>query len=330
MVTGGYVFINKHLLSIAINFGVSASSCIHSAVYSAFRWSIYLKRPKKPNSYYYQIKVRLSIEKNIKYYLKWLEIKNITPGDANQTVFLAYFQEMSETYSPNTLWTKWSMLKSMVTIQEKRDITKLNELEAFLKRKSKNYKPKKVRCITPQKDVFRFLKEAPDEIHLLHKVVLIMGYFGGCRTQELLNMKIVDIEDRHSVIVVNVPESKTGALKKFTVVDDKEFSALPLLRRYTYILAPCRYRKIFLSFRPNRCISQPIGKNMFGKIPSKIAVYLGLPNPSSYTGHCLRCTSATALADAGASSRTNLKRHGGWKSSTVAEGYLEESIALKK
>ncbi|XP_074041682.1 nose resistant to fluoxetine protein 6-like isoform X1 [Leptinotarsa decemlineata] len=53
---------------------------------------------------------------------------------------------LSETYSPNSLWTKWSMLKSMVTIHEKRDITKFNELQAFLKRKSKSYKPKKVCC----------------------------------------------------------------------------------------------------------------------------------------------------------------------------------------
>ncbi|KAJ8912180.1 hypothetical protein NQ315_006147, partial [Exocentrus adspersus] len=244
--------------------------------------------------------------KEYQIYLKWLEIKNITPGDANQTVFLAYFQEMSETYSPNTLWTKWSMLKSMVTIQEKLDITKFNELEAFLKRKSKNYKPKKSAVLCP-KDVVRFLKEAPDEIHLLHK-----------------NSRI---EDRHSVIVVNVPVSKTGASKKFTVVDDKEFSALPLLRRYIS-LRPAGIERFFLSFRQNRCISQPIGKNMFGKIPSKISMYLGLPNPSSYTGYCLRRTSATVLADAGASV-TNLKRHGGWKSSTVAEGYLEESISLK-
>ncbi|XP_074034359.1 uncharacterized protein [Leptinotarsa decemlineata] len=230
------------------------------------------------------------------------------PKDVTETVFLAYFQELSETYSPNSLWTKWSMLKSMVTIHEKRDITKFNELQAFLKRKSTSYKPKKSAVLSP-KDVIRFLKDAPNDIHLLHKVVLIMGYFGGCRSQELLNMKISDIEDRDSVMVVNVPESKTGVSKKFTVVDEKEFSALLLLRQ-------------------NKCTSQPIGKNMFGKIPSKMAMYLGLPNSSSYTGHCLRRTSATALANAGAT-MTNLKRHGGWKSSTVAEGYLEDSIELR-
>ncbi|XP_074029116.1 uncharacterized protein isoform X2 [Leptinotarsa decemlineata] len=96
------------------------------------------------------------------------------PKDVTETVFLAYFQELSETYSPNSLWTKWSMLKSMVTIHEKRDITKFNELQAFLKRKSKSYKPKKSAVLSP-KDVIRFLKDASNDIHLLHKVVFDYG-----------------------------------------------------------------------------------------------------------------------------------------------------------
>jgi integrase len=44
-----------------------------------------------------------------------------------------------------------------------------------------------------------------------------------------------------------------------------------------------------------------------------------------YTGHSLRRTSATLLVDEGGD-LTTLKRHGGWRSSFVAEGYIEESI----
>jgi hypothetical protein len=49
----------------------------------------------------------------------------------------------------------------------------------------------------------------------------------------------------------------------------------------------------------------------------------------SYTGHTFRRTSATLLADSGADLLT-LKRHGGWKSNTVAEGYVEDSVCQKK
>jgi hypothetical protein len=55
-------------------------------------------------------------------------------------------------------------------------------------------------------------------------------------------------------------------------------------------------------------------------MPQKIAEYLKLPDAASYTGYCLRRTSATLLAD---------KRRGGWSSNSVAEGYVEERIANK-
>jgi hypothetical protein len=49
-----------------------------------------------------------------------------------------------------------------------------------------------------------------------------------------------------------------------------------------------------------------------------VATFLGLPNVEQYTGHSLRRSSATILANTG-----------GWRSSTVAEGYVEESVENK-
>ena len=59
-----------------------------------------------------------------------------------------------------------------------------------------------------------------------------------------------------------------------------------------------------------------------------IATFLNLDNPKLYTEHSFRWTSATLLADSGANI-TTLKRHGGWKSDSVAEGYIEESVGNK-
>lgn len=50
---------------------------------------------------------------------------------------------------------------------------------------------------------------------------------------------------------------------------------------------------------------------------------------SCISGHAFRRTSATVLANTGASIET-LKRHGGWRSSTVAEQYIEDSLAYKR
>ncbi|XP_045471427.1 uncharacterized protein LOC123678443 [Harmonia axyridis] len=68
---------------------------------------------------------------------------------------------------------------------------------------------------------------------------------------------------------------------------------------------------------------------MFGTFPRQIAAFLKLENATSYTGHCFRRTSASLLADSGATIDV-LKRHGGWKSSNVAEGYIESSIKNKQ
>jgi hypothetical protein len=59
-----------------------------------------------------------------------------------------------------------------------------------------------------------------------------------------------------------------------------------------------------------------------------VATFLGLPNVEQYTGHSLRRSSATILANTGGNV-TDLKWLGGWRSSTVAEGYVEESVENK-
>lgn len=71
-----------------------------------------------------------------------------------------------------------------------------------------------------------------------------------------------------------------------------------------------------------------MGVNKIGGIPREIATFLKLSEPELFTGHCLRRTSATLLADSGAD-LTTLKRHGGWKSNNVAEEYIEDSIENK-
>lgn len=86
--------------------------------------------------------------------------------------------------------------------------------------------------------------------------------------------------------------------------------------------------RFFLQYRKGKCVRQPMGSTKIGGMPREIATFLGLQEPEQYTGHCFRRTSATLLADSGAD-LTTLKRHGGLKSSTVAEVYIEDSIDNK-
>lgn len=54
-----------------------------------------------------------------------------------------------------------------------------------------------------------------------------------------------------------------------------------------------------------------------------------MPDPHLYTGHCFRRSGATILADTGADTLT-VKQFGGWKSTTVMESYVEQSLARKE
>lgn len=65
-----------------------------------------------------------------------------------------------------------------------------------------------------------------------------------------------------------------------------------------------------------------IGRNSFAAMLKLIAQYLVLPDFNQYTSYAFKRTSATLLADSRADILT-LKRHGGWKSNQVAEGYIE-------
>ena len=91
----------------------------------------------------------------------------------------------------------------------------------------------------------------------------------------------------------------------------------------------CDNGRFFLAYRNGKCTKQSIGINTIGNIPQLIAQFLELPNPKDYTGHCFRRSSSTILADSGTNLLT-IKRHSGWKSNSVVEGYIENSSENKK
>jgi integrase len=85
------------------------------------------------------------------------------------------------------------------------------------------------------------------------------------------------------------------------------------------------HRMLFLRYRNSKCTVQSVGIHTIGGMPKQIALFMGLQAPDKYTGHSFRRTSATLLANAGADLLV-LKRHGAWKSSSVAEKYIEDSL----
>lgn len=264
-------------------------------------------------------------EKEYEIFCKWIVRKGITSFD-KEDIYLVYFSELSASCQPSTLWSKYSMLKTMLKLKKNIDISRYFKVIAFLKKKMVGFRPKKSKILSPD-DVEKFLSNAPDNIYLLHKVATIFGIAGACRREELTNLLIENVKEESSMILVKIPDNKTHTSRSFVITGERN---LKCVRKYT-LLRPKHtpHKRFFVQYHNGECSIQCVGINKFGKIPSDVAAYLRLPHPEAYTGHCYRRSSATALADAGVGI-TNLKRHGGWQSTKVAEGYLDESLENKK
>lgn len=154
----------------------------------------------------------------------------------------------------------------------------------------------------------------------------IFGVAGACRTDEILNVMVQHVAIEGNILLITIPDTKTKIQRKFTIDDP----FCDMVKKYMSLRPKnCSHHRFFINFQKNACTRQPIGKNKLAKMPCEIAKFLNLTDPQAYTGHSFRRSSATLLADAGADLVT-IKQHGGWKSSTVAEGYIENSTTRKR
>lgn len=162
-------------------------------------------------------------------------------------------------------------------------------------------------------------------------MILIFGVAGACRRQELVSLSTTCVEDSQTHFLIKLLDTKTKHDRSFTIVPGglENVNLLEVVRAYVALRpAKTSHNRFFVNYAKEKCTVQPVGIHKIGGVPGVVAKFLNLENSSSYTGHCFRRTSATLLANAGAS-MDGIKRHGGWRSSTVAEGYVDDSESNK-
>lgn len=161
---------------------------------------------------------------------------------------------------------------------------------------------------------------------------MIIGLSGACRREELRSLLFENVKDQGNVFSVLIPYTKTKICREFYITPGniEGVNMVELVRKYA-ALRPKHtvHPRFFVSYRNKKCSIQPVGIHTIGNMPKIIANFLKLDNAEQYTGHCFRRSSASLLADSGADI-TTVKRHGGWRSNTVAEGYIESSSENKK
>ena len=142
------------------------------------------------------------------------------------------------------------------------------------------------------------------------------------RCLEFTKLIVQDVKNTGNQFIFSLKDTKTGYPRSF-VIGAQYYN---LVNRYV-ALRPTGMDtdRFFVRYVDGGCTREVIGKHTVAKVPKTIAEFLNLENPSAYTGHCCRRSGTTRLANAGGNT-TMVKQLGGWKSSSVAEGYIENSL----
>ena len=151
---------------------------------------------------------------------------------------------------------------------------------------------------------------------------MIIGVSGACRSDELFKMNKKDVDVQEEKVIVFIPHTKTYQPRSFIIIE-KDW--MRIIKEYIQLTSKVENERFFLQVRQGKATKQPYGHNSIAQFPKKIATYLNLNNVNTYTGHCFRRTAATLVADNGADI-LDVKQIGGWKSSAVAEGYVDTSL----
>lgn len=169
-----------------------------------------------------------------------------------------------------------------------------------------------------------------------NRAMALLAFFGCLRGCELVALQIKDFDEVTEGVLVNIVRIKTTARETRFIVPlslpSCTVSPAKVILDYLAVVKPWLDARSLTRIWPRPTKSgfaaQFRGKNHVTVLAKAIATFLGL-DPTGYTGHSFRRSSATAAADGGIS-LLNLKRFGGWKSDAVASSYIGESLPTIK
>ncbi|KAK4884829.1 hypothetical protein RN001_001100 [Aquatica leii] len=191
-------------------------------------------------------------------------VKNI----GSESVLIAYFSQLAETKKASTLWATYSMLRATLSIKNCIDISKHSSLIAYLKKQNIGYKPKKSRVFS-RDQIDKFLKDAPQEF-LPHKTALIIGISGACRTDELYQMKVSDVESLNNKISIVIPNTKTYHPRSFLITDVQWIN---IVTEYINLRKHVEDEKFFQQLRFGKITKQSFGHNTIAQFQENSNVF---------------------------------------------------------
>ena len=195
----------------------------------------------------------------------------------------------------------------------------------------KGKKPLLINNIKQIIDVINKEKEA-DIKKLRNKALLLIGFSGGFRRNEIVSLDLEDIEFVFEGVKITVKKSKTdqfgeGMIKGIPHFENSLYCPVTSLKRWINF-AKIKKGPIFVKFSkgPNitqhRLTDQPVAL-----IIKESLLKAGIDN-KNYSGHSLRSGFATSAAESGAEERSIMAMTG-HKSSDMVRRYIKEASLFK-
>ena len=185
-----------------------------------------------------------------------------------------------------------------------------------------NQKGKKALLINDLKIIIKAIDQSKekDNRKIRDKALLLIGFSGGFRRSELVDIEYEDIEFVSEGVKIFVKRSKTdqsgeGMTKAIPYFDNKDFCPVTALKNWIEIIN-LRNGKIF-----------NISDKNVALLIKKYANYAGLES-HRYAGHSLRSGFATSTAESGAEER-NIMAMTGHKSTEMVRRYIKEANLFK-
>ena len=185
-----------------------------------------------------------------------------------------------------------------------------------------NQKGKKPLLISDLKLLINAIDESKEKNirKIRDKALVLIGFAGGFRRSELVDIEYEDIEFVEEGVKIFVKRSKTdqsgeGMTKAIPYFDNINFCPVKTLNKWV-VEAEIKEGKIF-----------NISDKSVALIIKKYANYAGLDS-NRYAGHSLRSGFATSTAESGAEER-NIMAMTGHKSTEMVRRYIKESNLFK-
>lgn len=282
-------------------------------------------------------------EKRYENYVFFLKEYSLLPEQSTPNIVLAYFYILSLAYSPSSLRTILSMIKTCLLdkCNLKLDIEKI---EFFIKKKESKFLTKQSEVFSHDEILF-FLYNAPDEDengrNLAIKLSSLISIYGALRGCELASLTFDSIKREMNglrISMVPAKKKKNGEIEEFLCLSSLKQEEDILFYFDTYVsqfALQDRNGRFWRYLSREKRAKKPIGKNTISEFPKYIATFLKEKltsfnkDPNKFTGHCWRRTAATWAAESGIS-LINLKRLGRWESDTVAQNYIANSKKQKR